>query len=132
MYSKIIYLTLEAIKEMHTQEMEYTKGVLGIRNLEGLKSAVEQPKASFGNKELYTDVFIKAAVLSYSIAEGQVFIDGNKRIALLSALVFLEINGHTIEQEEESLYGCMINMALKKLSKEDFALILKDLCSSQK
>ncbi|MDQ2744222.1 MAG: type II toxin-antitoxin system death-on-curing family toxin [Chloroflexota bacterium] len=42
------------------------------------------------------DVSAQAAVLAHGIAEGQLFVDGNKRTALAAALTFLDLNGWTI------------------------------------
>ena len=38
------------------------------------------------------DLARQAAVFAHSIAEGQLFIDGNERTALVAMLTFLEIN----------------------------------------
>ena len=123
--SGVIYLTAETILEIHKNEMIYTKGELGLRNQSGFLSAVEQPRATYGGEELYKGIFLKAAVLAHGISEGQVFIDGNKRAGLLSALVFLEINGLSLAKEVPELEDCMMNMANKSLSKEGFAEKLK-------
>lgn len=117
-YSSIIYLNVNTILKIHDNEMDHTGGVKGVRNLHGLESATEQPRASFDGKELYPNIFLKAAVLAYGIAEGQVFVDGNKRVALVSALTFLDINGYLIN-EDESLYDLMIGLSNKSVSKED-------------
>jgi len=61
------------------------------------------------------------------IAENQPFIDGNKRTALVSALTFLELNGHTVLDPDEKLYEAMISIAQKKLNKEGLASLLEDL-----
>lgn len=104
-----------------------TSGVLGLRNKSGLESATLQPQATFSGEELYPGIFMKAAVLAFGISQGQVFIDGNKRTGLISALVFLEVNGFTIKEEAVELYDAMLGMADKTVSKEDFAAILEEI-----
>lgn len=50
------------------------------------------------------DVAMQAAVLAHGIAEGQVFIDGNKRTAWVALRAFLNLNGWdvTIPQKERA------------------------------
>ncbi|MCX5718918.1 MAG: type II toxin-antitoxin system death-on-curing family toxin, partial [Nitrospirae bacterium] len=55
------------------------------------------------------------------------FIDGNKRTALASALVFLELNGINISDPEEKLYESMMSIASGKMTKENFAKTLRTL-----
>lgn len=45
----------------------------------------------------------QAVALAHGIAEGQQFIDGNKRTALVAMLTFLEVNGIGIEASERQL-----------------------------
>ncbi len=59
----------------------------------GLETAVERPWAGFGNRVFYQTLFDKAAALLHGIASRQVFENGNKRTAWVSAVAFLDING---------------------------------------
>lgn len=59
----------------------------------GLEAAVERPWAGFGNRVFYPTLFDKAAALLRGIASRQVFENGNKRTAWVSAVAFLDING---------------------------------------
>jgi prophage maintenance system killer protein len=54
-------------------------------------------------------------------------VDGNKRTALASALVFLDWHDIEIEDPEEELYSAMIDLAKKKLDKNGLAKLFKDL-----
>jgi death-on-curing protein len=55
------------------------------------------------------------------------FIDGNKRTALAATLVFLELNGITILDPRGRLKNVMIRIASGKMSKVDFAKVLRKL-----
>ena len=122
-----IYLDEEDVSEIHEDQLNEHGGMSGIRNRDALSSAVSQPQATFGSKDLYEDIYIKAAVLAYSIAESQIFIDGNKRAALASALTFLRVNGYQILPEEHRLYDAMIAIANKTMTKENLAKLFRDL-----
>lgn len=122
-----IYLDEEDIKDIHNDQLAQFGGAGGIRNSGGLSSAVGQPQATYGAEDLYPDVFIKAAVLAYCIAESQVFVDGNKRTALVAALTFLKVNGQQVPPAEERLYEAMMAIANKTMSKEELADLLREL-----
>jgi len=68
-----------------------------------------------------------AAAYAYHISQNHPFVDGNKRTALASALVFLELNGISLIDPEEKLYKSMISLAAGKLNKTEFADILRNL-----
>jgi death-on-curing protein len=72
------------------------------------------------------DLFDLAAAYAYHIAENQPFIDGNKRTAITTALVFLELNGiATSAITNEQLYDAMIAIAEKRLDKAGLAAVLR-------
>ena len=56
-------------------------------------SALHAPSASFGGEEFYPDVFDKAAVLTCRLAWNHPLLDGNKRAAWASLLLFVDLNG---------------------------------------
>ena len=49
------------------------------------------------------DLALQAAVLAHGIAESQTFLDGNKRLALVVMLTFLEVNGFRVEASDREL-----------------------------
>jgi death on curing protein len=54
---------------------------------------------------------LQAAVLAHGIAEGQQFIDGNKRTALIAMLAFLEINGWRVEASDPELADWILSFS---------------------
>src|SRR3989344_2611796 len=74
-----------------------------------LDSALNLPKATFDNQELYSTLVDKAAILYYALNKNHPFRNGNKRIATASLLVFLHINDYWLdagknEMVEKALY----------------------------
>jgi death-on-curing protein len=57
------------------------------------------------------DLALQAAVLAHGIAEGQHFIDGNKRAALIAMLTFLEINGAQVEARDRELADWILSLS---------------------
>ena len=66
-----------------------------------------------------------AAAYIFHLAENQPFVDGNKRAALASGLVFLHQNGVALEDPEERLYDVMISVAMKAIGKPEIATTLR-------
>ncbi len=54
---------------------------------------------------------MQAAVLAHGIAEGQLFVDGNKRTALIAMLTFLEINGLRVDAPDRELADWILSLS---------------------
>jgi death on curing protein len=121
------FLTLEDVLQIHEEQIDANGGIRGIRDQGLLESAVMMPQASFGGEYLHQNLFEMAAAYAFHIAENQPFLDGNKRTALVSALVFLDINSFEILDPEMRLYDAMIAIANKEMDKYDLAKLLKRL-----
>jgi death on curing protein len=63
-----------------------------------------------------------AAAYAFHICQDHPFIDGNKRTALASALVFLELNGKSLSDESGKLYDAMISIATGHLNKRSLQI----------
>jgi death on curing protein len=50
-------------------------------------------------------------VLAHGIAESQPFLDGNKRLALVAMLTFLEANGYRIQATDPELADWIIGLS---------------------
>ncbi|SRR6266498_2110964 len=89
-----------------------------LRSPDLLASAVARPRSYAYYQS--ADIALQAAVLAHGIAEGQPFIDGNKRTALVSMLGFLAINSHTVSSTEEELFNWLLGLS-GSLTVEDLA-----------
>ncbi|MDH2390435.1 type II toxin-antitoxin system death-on-curing family toxin [Streptomyces sp. HNM0663] len=76
---------------------------IAVRDLGLLSSAVHRPQSQMFGVEAYADLFEKAAALLHSLAVNHPLVDGNKRMAWMCTVVFLDFNGAdmvAIDQEE--------------------------------
>jgi death-on-curing protein len=96
-------------------------GAYGVRDGELLSSALAMPRASFEGKYLHNDLYDQAAAYAFHICQNHPFIDGNKRTALATALVFLSLNGIDLDDPHEDLYKLMMNVSSKGTGKADIA-----------
>ncbi len=115
------YLTAEQVLFIHSRLIDETGGSHGIRDTGLLLSAVERPKSGFGEAELYPDIFIKSAALLESLIKNHPFIDGNKRTAITSASLFLQLNGHNVKASQKELERFTLKVAVGKVLLEDAA-----------
>ena len=120
-----LFLTLAEVIEIHVDQIHRYGGQAGLRDLALLESALAQPEASYAGEWLHEDHYTMGAAYAYHLRQNHPFVDGNKRTALLAALVFLELNGITILDPRGRLENAMIRIASGKMSKADFAKLLK-------
>lgn len=72
--------------------------------------------------EAYTDLFEKAAALLQSLAVNRPLVDGNKRMAWMCTVVFLDFNGtEMVDVDQDEAYKLVIDVATGDL--EDVTLI---------
>ena len=87
------FLTVQDLALIHIQIIDASGGSQGTRDDGRLQSAVVSLQQSVFGQDLYPSIFEKAAALLRAIIADHPFIDGNKRTGIMSALVFLNLNG---------------------------------------
>ena len=106
-----IFLDVDDVLELHAAQLELFGGGTGVRDLGLLESAVAQPQTSFGGQFTHDGLYAMAAAYLFHIVSNHPFVDGNKRAGLLSALVFLDLNGVSIDQPSDALYELTMGVA---------------------
>jgi death-on-curing protein len=113
------FLTLSEVLLILEDQIRNYGGTYGVRDINLLSSALHMPQSSFGGQYLHETIPSMAATYAFHICQNHPFIDGNKRVALSTSLVFLDINGWTFNCNDEMLYSEIINMAKGEIKKED-------------
>ena len=114
-----IHLTVEIVAEIHAEAITRFGGSEGLRDQALLESAVAAPQATFGGCSPYTDVVDVAAAYLFYLCGNHPFVDGNKRVALGSCLVFLQLNGLTPAPDSEEWETLTFAVAAGALSREE-------------
>ena len=120
------YLNITQVLRIHARSIEQFGGDPAIRDLGLLESAVAQPRAGFGGKDLYLDLVEKAAALAFSLVKNHPFADGNKRTGYGAMMRFLSRNGHTIAgslAEHESIF---LRLAAGEFDREEFVAWIRE------
>jgi death-on-curing protein len=113
------YLSLAEVLELHRRVVAGSGGATPVRDLGGLESAIAQPRATFGNEDLYPDVPSKAAALAFSLINNHPFVDGNKRVGHAALETFLILNGSEIEATVDDSEAMILAVAAGKARRDD-------------
>jgi len=118
------FLTFEDVLEIHEDQINRYGGKIGIRDQNLLLSAIAQPASMFNGLYLHKSLYEKAAAYLFHICQNHPFVDGNKRVALVSMLIFLDLNGESIDYDEDLLEDLTLSVANGKVKKEKISSLL--------
>ncbi len=113
------YFTLGEVVELHRRLLQATGGASGVRDFGALESAIAQPKAAFGDVDLYPTLVEKAAVLCFSLVQGHPFVDGNKRLGHAAMETFLVLNGTEMDAPVDDQERLMLDLAAGRIGCDD-------------
>lgn len=125
----MIFLTVEEIQQIHTKLISKTGGSDGVRDMALLESAVFSIQSSFDDCELYPTVEEKAARLCYALISNHAFVDGNKRIGILSMLLTLQLNDIFLAYAQPELVRLGLSAAAGEMR---YAEILAWICAHKR
>lgn len=115
------FLGLIEVLAIHRDQVARYGGVPGIRDIELLKSALGMPAATYGGQFLHTDIHEMAAAYLFHLVKNHPFLDGNKRVGAVAALVFLALNGYDFDAPEDDFADMVLTVARGKMSKAEVA-----------
>ncbi|WP_084102504.1 type II toxin-antitoxin system death-on-curing family toxin [Demequina sp. NBRC 110051] len=87
------------------------EGIGPIRDEGLLTSALERPATTVMGEDAYVGIPLKAAALMHSLCLNHALVDGNKRIAALMAVMFLEVNGVRCSLSNDELFDLTMEVA---------------------
>ena len=125
------FLDIEDVLELHALLLARYGGADGIRDQGLLESALAQAQATFDGQYLHDDMFSMAAAYLFHLAQDHPLVDGNKRTALLAALVFLDLNGVPLLHCSEELYELTMGVAQGLVNKATAADTLRRIAQDQ-
>jgi death-on-curing protein len=126
------HLIVEIVREIHAEAIARFGGSDGVRDSALLESAVAAPQASFGGKSPYRDLAEVAAAYLYYLCRNHPFVDGNKRAALGSCIVFLRLNGIEPGPDGPEWEELVLAIAAGSLDREQATTRLRELLSTGK
>jgi len=125
MSEAIRFLAVQHVLQIHELQLARFGGGSGLRDRGLLESAVAQPQVSFGGAYVHGGVIAMAAAYLFHIASNHPFVDGNKRVAVLTALVFLDLNGIHLQWPSRELEALTLAVAAGSLDKRAVTMELE-------
>jgi death-on-curing protein len=119
------FLELDEVLEIHRDQVERYGGLAGIRDAALLNSAVAMPRSGAAAAYFHTDLFEMAAAYLFHIVKNHPFVDGNKRVGAVAALVFLDLNGIDMAIRDDDLFDIVIGVADGTTPKSAVAELLR-------
>ena len=90
------------VEAVHLDQIREHGGLSGLRDEDLLEAALARPRHKWAYRRK-PDLATLAAAYLFGIARNHPFRDGNKRVAFLIAVTFLELNGARFEADEAEI-----------------------------
>ncbi|MDP3457858.1 MAG: type II toxin-antitoxin system death-on-curing family toxin [Hyphomonas sp.] len=114
-----IWLPLDLVIRLHDRQIELHGGLAGTRDPGLLESAISRPLNAWSYGE--TDLFALASLYAAGLIRNHPFLDGNKRIGFLSALLFLEANGWKMAAPMAERLAFTLQLAASEIDEKIYA-----------
>lgn len=118
------WLTRIVVDAIHLDQIREHGGRTGLRDENGLESALARARHQWLYEHV-TDLADLAAAYGFGLARNRPYIDGNKRVALVTMLTFLALNGRTIDATDEDVLTTMLALAAGRLTETALAAWLR-------
>jgi death on curing protein len=124
MSSEPKWLTYDQVIAIHSRQLRRFGGAAGLRDDGLLRSAIERPV----NKWHYQQAGLAelAAAYAFGLAKNHAFVDGNKRIAFMSLMIFLRKNGVRFAPDQAHATKIILSLAAGEVSEESLARWIRD------
>lgn len=118
------WLDLGIVLDFHAEQLALFGGPDGIRDMGLLESALARPQNKLAYGEI--NLAVLAAAYGFGIARNHPFIDGNKRTALASMIVFLNLNGLALAAPQEAAAAIVLALAAGEIGEDVLARWIGD------
>ncbi len=118
------WLDIDIVLDVHAEQLALFGGADGIRDRGLLESALSRPINKFAYGE--TELAPLAAAYAFGLARNHPFVDGNKRAAFASILVFLGLNGIEFDVAPEQATAMILALAAGEVSEDSLARWIRD------
>ena len=99
------FLTPDEVLAIHVRLIEVVGGRAGVRDPGLLESALHRPQTGY-----YADLAEMAAALFESLIINHPFVAGNNRVAFFATDVFLRLNGHSLDVDDEKAHAFLTRL----------------------
>ena len=118
------WLTYEQVVAIHSRQLRRFGGSAGLRDDGLLRSALERPANKWHYEQ--AELPLLAAAYAFGLAKNHPFVDGNKRIAFMTMMIFLRRNGIRFAPDQAHATKIMLALAAGEVSEESLARWIRD------
>ena len=119
-----VWLELSIVIDVHSEQLALFGGPEGVRDIAMLESALARPMNKFAYGE--TDLAALAASYAFGIARNHPFVDGNKRAAFASIIVFLGLNGIDFDVPPAQATAMILSLAAGEVAEDGLTRWIRD------
>lgn len=123
----LAWLRKDVLLSLHARLLNEHGGAAGLRDEGALDAALARPR-QIRAYDPKADLFVLAAAYGVAISRNHPFVDGNKRVAALATILFLELNGRSFSAPEPEVVGMFRLLAAREMEEPVFAAWLKQHC----
>jgi death-on-curing protein len=118
------WVTYDQVVAIHSRQLRRFGGAPGLRDEGMLRSALERPinKSQYEQAELAA----LAAAYAFGLAKNHAFVDGNKRAAFMTMVVFLRKNDVHFAPDQAHATAIIMSLAAGEISEASLARWIRD------
>jgi death-on-curing protein len=120
-----VFLELADALRIHQDQLERYGGSTGVRDMHPLHAALGAPKSGMAGQYFHEDLHAMAAAYLFHIARNHPFVDGNERVAGMTAYVFLAVHGCELRASDAAFERMVRRAATGEADKAEIAAFLR-------
>jgi death-on-curing protein len=108
------------VDAVHLDQIREHGGLAGVRDEDALEAALARARHKW-HYDQTTDVTMLAAAYGFALCRNHPYRDGNKRVAFIVMVIFLDLNGLVFDASDEEIVTVMVALAEGHLSERKLA-----------
>ena len=117
-------MTYDQVVAIHSRQLRRFGGAPGLRDDSMLRSALERPVNKWHYEQ--RDFPDLGAAYAFGLAKNHAFVDGNKRAAFMTMVVFLRKNGILFAPDPAHATAIMMSLAAGEVSEQSLTRWVRD------
>ena len=122
-----IHLTVDQMLEIHEAVIDAFGGSQSLRDRGLLESAIGATQATAFGQSVFADLIEVAAAYLFYLCRNHPFVDGNKRVGMTSAIVYLRLNGIEPPPDGDHWEKLVLDVASSSLDRDSTTKRLRTL-----
>ncbi len=127
---KIEYVRSDALRNVHGRLIETYGGLQGVRDENGLESAIARPK-QLAHYSSEIRIPVLSASLGWALLRNHPFADGNKRVALAAINMAVDINNFRLACSEVEETAMVLRAASSAITEEQWTAWVEGVVASR-